>query len=45
MNTAKMSVTAKIQSNVGFYIGDICYVLEDSLYAASGRGPEERMGK
>jgi hypothetical protein len=28
----KMNVSAKIRSDVGFYIGDICYVLDDRLY-------------
>lgn len=27
-----MNVSAKIRSDVGFYIGDICYVLDDRIY-------------
>ena len=27
-----MNVSVKIRSDIGFYIGDICYVLDDRLY-------------
>ena len=27
-----MNVSAKISSDIGFYIGDICYVLDDRIY-------------
>ena len=36
-----MNVSVKIRSDIGFYIGDICYVLDDRLYYGVWRDQNE----